>query len=199
VLSIKHLKTAFFSWIPLAVAITLLCLLIYATSQQVLRQSANDPQIQMSENEAEGLVNSNSYYNWDIETPEGKGMPINIINSLSPFTMYFDGEGHLQRTNIGIEQLALKRSLPHIPSDVFAYTKEHIEDRFTWQPYSDVRIAAVITYYSGKHSGFVLVGRSLREVEKREDQIFQLVLIGWAVTIIVSFIASFSIKMVYNK
>ena len=42
----------FLKWLPLGVAVTLVCALIYATVQQNYRQSANDPQIQMAEDAA---------------------------------------------------------------------------------------------------------------------------------------------------
>src|SRR5665811_516764 len=44
------------SWLPLAVAITLLSGLIYGAVQQVLRQDANDPQIQMAQDTAAALT-----------------------------------------------------------------------------------------------------------------------------------------------
>jgi hypothetical protein len=42
----------FLRWLPLAVAITILAGLVYATVQQSLRQGANDPQIQLAEDTA---------------------------------------------------------------------------------------------------------------------------------------------------
>jgi hypothetical protein len=50
------------------------------------------------------------------------------------------------------------------------YVKQNGEDRVTWQPEAGVRIAAVIEGYGGAAPGYVLAGRSLREVEIREDQ-----------------------------
>jgi hypothetical protein len=46
-----------------------------------------------------------------------------------------------------------------------------------------VRIAAVVTGYSGANPGFVLVGRSMREVEKRIGQIELLCGITWIATL----------------
>ncbi len=44
------------------------------------------------------------------------------------------------------------------------------ENRITWQPRPDVRIASIILYYhSAVSEGYILAGRSLREIEKRES------------------------------
>jgi hypothetical protein len=42
-------------WLPLAIAITLLCGLVYVAVQQEVRLSANDPQIGMAEDLAAAL------------------------------------------------------------------------------------------------------------------------------------------------
>ena len=49
----------------------------------------------------------------------------------------------------------------------------------TWQPREGIRIASVTVRWSG---GTVLAGRSLREVERLEDQALLLVAAGWAAT-----------------
>ena len=46
----------------------------------------------------------------------------------------------------------------------------------TWQPQSGVRVAQVSVPWSG---GTVLAGRSLREVERRIDQLLLLVAAAW--------------------
>jgi hypothetical protein len=40
------------------------------------------------------------------------------------------------------------------------------------------------------NTGFVLAGRSLREVEKREDGIMQIILLGWIGMLLVTFLAT---------
>jgi hypothetical protein len=64
------------------------------------------------------------------------------------------------------------------------------ENRVTWQPEPGVRIAAVVASYSGTQSGFVMAGRSLRETERRVDQLGELIGAAWlagmvAVTVLV--------------
>ena len=61
------------------------------------------------------------------------------------------------------------------------------EDRITWQTASGLRFAtAIIHFNASTSSGFVLAGRSLREVESREGQLEWIVLAGWAVTLVIS-------------
>jgi hypothetical protein len=53
-------------------------------------------------------------------------------------------------------------------------------NRVTWQPRDGLRIATVTVRWSG---GTVMAGRSLREVERLEDQALLLVEVGWAATL----------------
>jgi hypothetical protein len=66
---------------------------------------------------------------------------------------------------------------------VFDYVRQHDQDRITWQPEPGVRIATVVAGYTGSQSGFVLAGRSLREVEKRESQAEMEAGVVWIVTL----------------
>jgi hypothetical protein len=79
---------------------------------------------------------------------------------------------------------------PTIPSGVFDYVRQNGEDRFTWQPQTGVRSAVVVTQNKGSNSVFVLAGRSLREVEKREDNLMLVLVAGWVVMILVTFVAT---------
>jgi len=49
----------------------------------------------------------------------------------------------------------------------------------SWQPAPGVRIASVIVPISVNDDGFVLAGRSLREVEYRVDQLTLKLGLGW--------------------
>ena len=161
-------------WIPLALTISCLCGLLYVTVQQVLRQSANDPQIQVAEDTAAALDNHQN-----IVISNNK---IDLTKSLSPFTMIFDKNGKMTSS-----EAELDGQIPVIPSGAFDYVAQNGEDRLTWQPEAGVRIAAVITKYN---NGYVVVGRSLREVEKQENGLFREVLLGWVGTLVVSFLGA---------
>jgi len=167
-------------WLPLAVVITALSGLIYLTAQQNLRQNANDPQIQISEDIADHLSNNPTL---PLQSSSNK---IDLARSLSTYIIIFTDQGKAV-----FSTGELDGQIPTLPSGVLDHTKSIHQDRITWQPKPGVRSAVVITRYSGnKNSGFVLVGRSLREVEIREDQLTQRVGFAWAATIAASFIAT---------
>ena len=168
-------------WLPLALAITVVSALVYVAVQQNYRASANDPQVQL----AEDLT----------QTLNGGVDPASLLSnqktemgqSLSPFLIVYDENGKVLASSV---QLAEEVSAP--PSGVFAYTKTHGENRVTWQPKPGVRNAAVLTYYkSSQASGFILVGRSLREVETRELDLLKVVGTAWALTLAVTLLAHY--------
>ena len=150
-------------WLPIAVVTAAFCGLAYLTVQQSLRQEANDPQIQMAEDAASALAQG--------PNPESL-VPlstVDIARSLAPFMIVYDDAG-----NVLASSAVLNGVTPDLPAGVLDYTRANAEDRVTWQPERGVRIAAVVVRYEGTQSGFVLAGRSLREVEVREAQTEQL-------------------------
>jgi hypothetical protein len=102
--------------------------------------------------------------------PSGK---VEIEKSLAPYLIIYNGAGKPLAGN-GI----FHQEIPIPPSGVFDHARVR-QNRLTWQPKPGVRCAIVVQYFSGRQSGFVLAGRSLRETEKRVDQIQNLVLLGW--------------------
>lgn len=169
----------FFSWIPLAAAVSLLSLLIYGAVQQAIRLGANNPQIQMAEDAAMGISHGAS--------PEAvlPSEALDMATSLAPYLIVYNDQG-----NVLVSSVHLDEKVPMIPPGVLAQARGQ-ETRVTWQPKAGVRSAVVVVRYVGDKQGFVLAGRSLREVEKLEDVIFQDVLLGWAVTMVATFIASY--------
>ena len=169
-LTFKFLK----SWLSLAFAIVAMSGLIYLTVQQVLRQGANDPQIQLSEDFAASLTSS--------KAPSGEfpAQQVEISTSLAPFVMIFDDNGKVLVSNA-----LLDGKTPQYPLGVFDYVRQHGQDRVTWQPREGVRHATVVTRYSGPAgSGFVVAGRSLREVEDRSMFFLQICAIACILTLV---------------
>jgi len=158
---------------------TILALALYAIPQQVLRQGANDPQIAMATDLA---VYLNQYGVTDglsqgVLTARGGGI-VDMAKSLSPFLIVYDDEGRaLGSTG------QLDGQTPAPPQGVFDYVRAHGEERVSWQPIlgtgRGVRIAAVVERVSGNQPGFVLAGRSLREVEAREAQVEHMAGLAW--------------------
>jgi hypothetical protein len=155
-------------WIPLAALAAAICGLIYLVPQQVLRQLANDPQIQLAQDAAAALARGE---------PASSLVPattIEISQSLAPFVMIFDDAGQVLAGSA-----RLHGQTPSLPPGLLDFVKAHGEDRVSWQPESGVRVAAVIVRAP---SGYVLAGRSLREVEARESQVEMLSGLGLLAT-----------------
>ena len=164
-------------WLPLAAVTTLLSGLIYLAVQQALRWGANDPQIQMAEDAGAALAAGGSL---ESVLPASQ---VEISSSLAPFMVIFNARGEPLASSA-----RLHGATPALPSGIFDYTRQKGEDRVTWQPEPGIRIAAVVVAYGGAQPGFVLAGRSLREVEIRASQLEQITGIAWLVTLAVSLI-----------
>ncbi len=165
-------------WLFIAIIITGLSGLFYAGIQQNLRLAANDPQIQMAEDTAAKLADGQQVQN---VVPAEK---VDLAKSLAPYIIVFDAAG-----NPIASSAQLDGQIPTLPHGVFDYVRQNDEDRLTWQPQPGVRSAVVVTQFRGASSGFVLAGRSLREVEKREDGIMQVILVGCFAMLFVTFFA----------
>ncbi len=162
-------------FIPFAVAITGVTLIAFGLAQQLNRQAAYDPQIQISEDVA-GALDSGIQPQTIIGSRK-----IDVSKSLSTFIIIFDKDGK-PTTSSGI----LNGNIPTPPNGVFEFTSTNGQDRLTWQPADDVRIATIITKYN---NGFVLAGRNMREVEHRIQTLTKKVIFGWLVTLVGTLIA----------
>lgn len=139
---------------------------IYGAGQFVLRSGANDPQVQTVENIADKLSRGSNPTDFTGDVSDARYSPT--------FFVIYDEKGGII-TGSGF----LNGGIPTPPHGIFDYAKAHKEDRFTWQPQTDVRLATVVLYYNdygGK--GFVLAARSLKDVEKREDTLLALTALG---------------------
>jgi hypothetical protein len=165
----------FKKWLPLAIVSAGLCALVYLTAQQSLRMGANDPQIQMAEDAASSL---NAGASVETVVPSTK---VEIADSLAPFVIVFDQSGKILASSA-----TMHGAMPDYPVGIFDYVLKNGQDRVTWQPEAGVRMATVVAPYK---NGFVMAGRSISEVEKRENQVESLcglaLLSIWAATLIV--------------
>ena len=158
----SNAQAAFFYWLPFAAVIIIFAGLVYAAVQQNYRMSANDPQIQIAEDVAAAITDGKA-------TPDAivpAAPTAEIAPSLSAFVVMYSATGTPIGASAGINGKA-----PALPSGVLDSVKAHGEDRFTWQPQANTRIAAVVTSFAGPTPGFVLAGRSIREVEVREKNL----------------------------
>lgn len=171
-------------WLLSCFLITLFCGLVYASVQQVLRQSANDPQIQIAEDMASVLNTGKN----PIDAVSNDS--VNVKESLSPFVMIFDKNGKLLASNadirtgaktppagiFGVDEDFKDKDLGSLKKDLDEKFEGRNEKIFTWQPEEGVRIASVLVEYK---EGFVLSGRSLRETEIRSRKLFKMAFLAW--------------------
>jgi hypothetical protein len=174
---IQKLKTkeTFKAWLPFAVIIVIFSGLIYAAVQQNYRTGANDPQIQVAEDISTAISTG--------QAAPGAIVPANptvdMTQSLSTFVIIYTATG----TPIG-GSVALDGKIPSLPAGVTDYTLLRGQDRFTWEPKPGVRIAAVLNHFNGAIPGFVLAGRSLKEVEIRQNSLTVMCAAGAAIALV---------------
>lgn len=161
-------------WILILIIVTGLSGLIYLSTQQNIRLSTNDPQIQMTEDTVSAL---DSGIKLEDVVPIKN---IDLNKSLATFIIVFDEQGRPATS-----QASLDGKIPTLPQGVLDFVATQGKDQFTWEPKPGVRIAAVVTKFS---KGFILTGRSLREIEKREDLLLKEVTAGWFIIMLSSFI-----------
>ncbi len=147
-----------FGWMPLVAICVVLIGFAYVAAQQVYRAGANDPQIQMAEDAALKLAGGAELAS---VIPVD---PVAIETSLAPYVIVYSADGRPSAGNG-----SLHGGAPVLPAGVLEAAKSAGENRLTWQPEEGVRQAIVIVpYQSGDaDQGYVMVGRSLREVEDR--------------------------------
>lgn len=173
-------KRIVLAWLPWLFIVTLFSGLAYVTVQQVYRNLANDPQIQVSEDVANEIAQG--------APPQalfsGVGT-VDMTKSLSPYVIVYDDTMKPIAGN-GI----LNNDLPIPPEGVFNVAKNYGQNKLTWQPQPDVRQAIVVTYYNASTSGYVLVGRSLQEAEARTQDLTLMVFLAWLVGLVGTFFLS---------
>jgi hypothetical protein len=109
---------------------------------------------------------------------------VDLARSLAPYLIVFDEAGQPLASSAELDG-----QVPPLPTGVLDRARAVGEHRVTWQPRPDVRSAAVIVHHAGPRPGFVLVGRSLREVERRVDGLTLMVGLAWAATLAGSLVA----------
>jgi len=154
------------------VIITIMTGLIYVNVQQAYRTNANDPQIQLA-NE----INANLKAGRPIDGlwPDS----IEIQTSLGIFAALYDEHAQPLKSSA-----LLDGKIPQLPPGVFEFTKNQGEDRVTWQPRAGVRMAMIVIRGNYSPVAYIAVGRSLKEVEIREGNLFRTTLICWVIMLV---------------
>jgi hypothetical protein len=170
------IRRALAFFLPVAVLATLCCGLVYTAVQQDLRMGANEPQVQMAEDAARALDTGVQPSSLVASTK------VDVAASLAPFVVIFDTSGNVLATD-GL----LDGHDPVPPLGVLDAARQDPPNRVTWEPRDGVRVATVTVPWSG---GTVMAGRSLREVERQEDNILLIAGAAWVVMLVSIAVAS---------
>lgn len=157
---------------------------IYVVGQQILRQDANDPQIQLAQDIAQKL-------NAGGQPTDIDNSMVNMATSLAPFIIIYDKAGVVVAGS-GY----LNGNLPTVPLGVLQHSTNAAFNAVTWEPAASVRIASVTV---SANNYYVLSGRSLKQVEARESTIMELALFGWLVTVVGIVTVNFCRSMFHPK
>ena len=87
-------------------------------------------------------------------------------HSLGTFMQLYNEKGQLLFSGGTIHSKA-----PQLPKGVLDNAKQYTENAVTWQPAADVRLATVAEYTRAPDTAYVIVARSLQEVEIRESNL----------------------------
>jgi len=161
-------RSVFLSHVSAAIVVTILTGLIYVSVQQSHRSGVNDPQLQIARDIAERLKNNQSI------DQLMAGDTVDLSKSLAVFKILYTNEGEPVRSS-GI----LDGKPPRIPQDVLDHSRSQGENVLSWQPQRGIRVALVVESVQSGGIGFVAVGRSLKETEKRVGNLTILLLMGW--------------------
>ncbi len=166
----------FLLWLPLAVTITVLSGLAYAVGQQIYRTNADLPLVTLAETTAQV---------WQREVLESNSLPIKTVDISTSLESFVNVYSVDHQPIAGNGQLNGKLATP--PSGVFDFAQKSPDNRLTWQPQPGVRQAIVVKYFTGPHSGYVVAGQSLKEIEKQENSLSSGILAGWAICLLLSY------------
>ncbi len=172
-----HIKKILWKWLPLAATIIVLSGTAYVAVQQNYRMSANDQQIQIAEDAATALNKG-----LPIANLVPQSLSVDIDKTLSLNIGIYDDGGKPIQTSAKVDGKPVDP-----PTGVFDAARKTGQNRFTWQPKEGVRQAAVVVRFdNGQQKGFVLVARSLREVEKRISDLTKIVALGTTTALLAS-------------
>lgn len=147
-------------WLPVIAVATVLLGVLYVAVQQDLRSGANDPQLATAQDLAGRLATGE-----DVDQV-GAGPVVDLARSLAPFVIILD-----ESNKVVASTARLDGATPRPPEGVMKAAAAQ-RNVLTWQPRGDVRLAIVVqAWQSGSSNGTVIAGRSLREVEGRENRL----------------------------
>jgi hypothetical protein len=166
------------SWVSIAFSITALCMLIFAAVQQLNRLTLYEQSAEVTQRILYGIKSGQ-------DVPKNLLPVVDLQYERGVFIVLYDAA-----TNKAMETIMVDGKTVNVPVGVLNYAKAHGNHRVTWQPTKNVREAIIVTYVSGSRPVYVVVGKSVLEAESRIETIGKLILIGWFLTLVGSFVLS---------
>ena len=142
----------------------------YIVQQQLHRQAANDPQLQLAQDGAAALERGRS------PAQLVAGDTVDVARSLTPFVIVLDDTGKPVASSGRLDG-----RIPIPPAGVLSAVRTIGEERVTWAPRRSVRLASVVHRVNGAQPGFIIAARSLGETESRIAVLGQLIATAWIV------------------
>lgn len=176
------------TWFFMAAIATLFSGLIYVPIQQSIRLGANNPQIGIAEDLAATLAGGAD------PTVAAGSKKVDIAHSLETFIIIFDASGNPLNSSA-----ELNGQTPVPPVGVLERAKLSGKNSITWQPKPGVRSAIVVRYFRGINEGYVLVGRSLAQVEQEIRDVGTKIIASWLVMLMVSLVALLTLDHLRNR
>lgn len=150
-------------WFAASLVVVIIFGTIYGVVQQSQRRDANYPQIQLAEDQAVAL-------NDGAQPTKLVSGRVNMNHSLAPFTIIYNKSGQIVAGSGYLDG-----KIPVVPIGVLTAANNKDYSFVTWEPESNVRMAAV-SVTANKY--YVLSGRSLKEVEKNDNKTLEITLLG---------------------
>ena len=165
-------KAIIINYLGAGAAISIIMATFYVLVQQMYRDNANDPQIELACELKQRLEHGKSVEHL---LP---GDTIELGNSLRSFITFYNDEAIPLRSTA-----LLNNKMPALPRGVYDFTKQNGEDWITWQPQTGIRIATIVVAVNHPFIKFIAVSRSLYEIEKRETNLSRTVFLSWFICI----------------
>ncbi|HYF05423.1 MAG TPA: hypothetical protein VEA59_04590 [Patescibacteria group bacterium] len=185
----KVITQAFLHWLPIATAIVVVSGIAYASSQFIIRSSANDAPLQLSESALAAIEQGAPLEQLLPPTSDS-----DITKGTAPFAVLINGTG----TPVGSTGM-LDGKIPVPPQGALDAAKKKGEHRLTWEPKNGQRFATVITSIPGPQGGYVIVGKTLKETDARINKLCLMAALGALAALAASFILSYVAHSVIRK
>ncbi len=173
-----HLKQRLITWLPLAITVSMIYGFVYLAIQQNIRIAANETPLTIAE-DIRGRLEKGATPVQAVKALED----VDMKKSLSPFATVYNNAGAMIWSSALLDGRKAK-----IPMGILTTAKEKGINKITWEPAPGARNAIVVLPYTlDGIDGFVMAGQSMREVQNRIQAVAQQLLLGWMVTLVLSY------------